>query len=116
MVASKRRRYTAEEQAAAVADVARLGVCEAAKVHGMPQSCVSRWASAKKKRPAKQKRANAESAPTALSAGAAKEVVAGGAARAAARRYTPSQKAEAVEHASARGVSAASEKLGVSRF
>ena len=33
-----------------------------------------------------------------------------------ARRYTPSQKAEAVEHAAAHGVSAASEKLGISRF
>ena len=115
MRASKRRQYTAEEQAAALADVARLGVCAAAKAHGIPQSCVSRWASQKKKQPAKKKRAKAEISPAEAKA-AAVEVVTGRAARAAARRYTPSQKAEAVEHAAAHGVSAASEKLGVSRF
>ena len=115
MRASKRRQYTAEEQAAALADVARLGVCAAAKAHGIPQSCVSRWASQKKKQPAKKKRAKAEVSPAEAKA-AAIEVVTGRAARAAARRYTPSQKAEAVEHAAAHGVSAASEKLGVSRF
>lgn len=113
MVARKRRRYTAEEQAAAIGDVARLGVCGAAKAHGMPQSCVSRWASEKRKQPAKKKRAKAEVSPAAA---AAIEVVTGRAGRAAARRYTPSQKAEAVEHAAAHGVSAASEKLGISRF
>jgi putative transposase len=36
--------------------------------------------------------------------------------RVAARRYTPSEKARAVEHAAAHGVSEASEKLGISRF
>src|SRR5690606_29391506 len=113
MVARKRRRYAAEERAAAIADVARLGVCGAARAHGMPQSCVSRWASEKKKQPAKRKRAKAEVSPAAA---AAMEVVAGEAARAAARRYTPSQKAAAIEHAAAHGVSAASEKLGISRF
>jgi transposase InsO family protein len=33
-----------------------------------------------------------------------------------ARSYTPSEKAQALEHAAARGVSAASEQLGISRF
>jgi len=33
-----------------------------------------------------------------------------------ARSYTPSQKAEALEHAAAHGVSAASDELGISRF
>ena len=115
MAANKRRRYTAEERAAALADVARLGVCEAAKAHGMPQSCVSRWASEKRKQPGKGKRAKAEVPSTVAPAGAI-EAITGRAARAAARRYTPSQKAEAVEHAAAHGVSAASEKLGISRF
>jgi putative transposase len=36
--------------------------------------------------------------------------------RVTARRYTPSEKAQAVEHAAAHGVSEASEKLGISRF
>jgi transposase InsO family protein len=114
MGARKRRRYTVEQRAAALADVARLGVCGAAKAHGMPQSCVSRWASERKKQAAKKKRTLAEVSPAA--AAAVMEVVTGRAARAAARRYTPSQKAEAVEHAAAHGVSAASEKLGISRF
>jgi putative transposase len=83
----------------------------------MPQSCVSRWASEKKKKkkqPAKQKRVKAARSPAALEA--AEGVVTDRAKRAAARRYTPSQKAEAVEHAAAHGVSAASETLGISRF
>jgi transposase InsO family protein len=41
---SERRRYTEERRAAAVADVPTLGVIEAARKHGVPQSCVSRWA------------------------------------------------------------------------
>lgn len=41
---SKRRSYTKEQRAAAVADVPVLGVIAAAKKHGVPQSCLSRWA------------------------------------------------------------------------
>ena len=41
---SKRRSYTKGERDAAVADVPALGVIGAAKKHGAPQSCVSRWA------------------------------------------------------------------------
>jgi len=43
---SNRRRYTKQQRAAAVADVPALGVNEAAKKHGVPQTCVSRWAAA----------------------------------------------------------------------
>ena len=46
MEASKRRTYTSEQRAAVVADVAASGVRGAATKHGVPQSCVSRWASA----------------------------------------------------------------------
>src|SRR6266511_285142 len=113
MVASKRRRYTAEEQAAAIADVAQLGVSGAAKAHGMPQSCVSRWASEKKKQPAKKKRAKTE-APSVAEVPVV--AVAEPAGRVTARRYTPSQKAQAVEYAATHGVSEASEKFGISRF
>ncbi|MBI2378725.1 MAG: transposase [Deltaproteobacteria bacterium] len=38
-----RRRYTAETRATVVADVKELGVGKAAKKHGVPASCVSRW-------------------------------------------------------------------------
>jgi transposase InsO family protein len=41
---SKRRSYTQAERDAAVADVPALGVIGAAKKHGAPQSCVSKWA------------------------------------------------------------------------
>jgi len=44
METSSRRSYTKEQREAAVADVPTLGVIEAAKKHGAPQSCVSRWA------------------------------------------------------------------------
>jgi putative transposase len=40
----ERRSYTKEQRAAAVADVPALGVIGAAKKHGAPQSCVSKWA------------------------------------------------------------------------
>lgn len=39
-----------------MADATRLGVCGAAKEHGIPQSCVSRSASEKRKQPEKKKR------------------------------------------------------------
>ncbi len=42
----ERRSYTKEQRAAAVADVPALGVNAAAKKHGVPQTCVSRWAAA----------------------------------------------------------------------
>lgn len=38
-----RRKYTSAERKRILGDVARLGVCGAAKQHGVPQSCVSRW-------------------------------------------------------------------------
>jgi putative transposase len=41
-----RRRYTTAERAAAVGDVAALGVREAARKHKVPESCVSYWAKA----------------------------------------------------------------------
>ena len=43
MSARKRRQYTASEKEAAVRDAGEMGVCAAAKKHGIPQSCVSRW-------------------------------------------------------------------------
>ena len=45
METRKRREYTLAERKAVVADVRRIGVAEAAKKHGVPKSCVSRWAS-----------------------------------------------------------------------
>ena len=46
MESRKRRKYTSEQRAAVVADVAASGVRGAATKHGVPQSCVSQWAAA----------------------------------------------------------------------
>jgi putative transposase len=44
MGTTKRRSYTTEQREAVVATVRRKGVCAAALEHGVPESCVSRWA------------------------------------------------------------------------
>lgn len=118
-----RRQYSEEEKRAAIADAATMGVCGAAKKHGIVESNVSRWC---------QRRA---AVGAVASAAASSDAVEGDrramkddgrdaeAARAGnrkkkpvAKKYTPSQKAEAVEYAAAHGVSAASGKLGMTRF
>lgn len=44
MGTTKRRSYTKEQREAALATVRKKGVCAAAVEHGVPESCVSRWA------------------------------------------------------------------------
>ena len=142
--AGRRRRYTEAEQQAVVRDAAEAGVCAAARKHAVPESCVSRWvarsrAVAKRGAVAKPRDAaatrgeatNATGVAVAVVARRASRVVAEKAARDAAatraapsasakrrvaKSYTPSQKAEVVEHAAAHGVTAASVKFGISRF
>jgi putative transposase len=127
----KRRQYTPAEREAIVRDVGELGVLGAAKKHGVPQSCVSRWASVARSADGSGKgpvRAGAEPdeavaaqppatpplevAPPAAAA-AASESKAGSRV---AKLYTPSQKAQVLEHAAAHGVTAAAEKFEISRF
>jgi transposase InsO family protein len=143
MVAQERERrtYSDKQREAVLKDVVRLGVSEAASEHGVPKSCVSRWAKAAGVRrgqvgavkvdepPSKQKTGKpASTAEKALaspgtSQPAATPIV--GAPPKPARRtlgsraaklYTPSQKAEILEHAAEHGVTAAAGKFGVSRF
>ena len=122
MVAKKRRRYTAQEQAAVVADVAVLGVSGAARKHGVAQSCVSRWARQRAENepvatPEPQRVATPEPQRVAAAPEPQQQVTPEARSRrVTARRYTPSQKAEALEYAAAHGVSEAAEKFGVSRF
>lgn len=134
--APSRRRYSAEDRTRVLGDVGRLGICGAARAHGVPQSCVSRW----------QKREGATAAGAAgaetgslVTAGAGagagsavgKQAAVGSAAPlpvpapeaasapekpGVARKYTPSEKAQALEVVAARGVRVASRKLGISRF
>ena len=126
-----RRRYGDAERARVLADVPRLGVCGAARAHGVPESCVSRWrkragAAVAKSGGQKDARSANAGAPEVVAESASAEE--SDAARATpapsgpptkakvARRYTPSEKARALEYAAAHGVRAASRELGISRF
>jgi putative transposase len=163
---AERRSFTKEQREAAVADVRTLGVNGAAKKHGIPQSCVSRWAAeAGVRREGKPSPSSAPKAktrvrkskegaqpkrkpkgPAAAEAKREEPVVTGQAERdlkdlpaAEAKRkepaatttpppvrrpfkqrvakiYTPSQRAEILEHAAAHGPTETERKLGVSRY
>ena len=96
----QRRKYTAEEQSRILKDVAKLGVMGAARKHGVPASCVSRW--------------NAEQKKQGGDVGSGGEPTAR--PKRVARIYTPSQRAEALELAEKVGVVEAARRLGMSRI
>src|SRR4051812_46437012 len=115
----KRRWYTEAERATVVGDVARLGVNAAAKKHGVSQGCVSRWAAAAGVKRRRGGTARATGRDTGGGKVAAPQLA--GATTPAkrgrvAKLYTPSQKAETLEYASAHGVSSAAEHFSISRF
>lgn len=139
MESSKRRSYTAEQREAVLAEVRTSGVNAASKKHGVPQSCVSRWA-----RVAGVERGSGDKAPTeegresggatstskpeasaTLETKSVPEVPESPPPAPPARRtlrsrvakvYTPSQKALVLEDAAKDGVTAAAKKHGISRF
>lgn len=119
MSTRRRRQYTQAERRAAVQDAAKMGVCEAARKHGIPASCVSRWAS-----DARLRKASARKAPRPSSAAEAKPSAepapswapSSSSRRKVAKQYTPSQRAEVLEHAGKHGITAAATKFKVSRF
>ena len=108
-----RRQYTEQEKREVAVDATTMGVCGAAKKHGISESNVSRWC---KKRDAtddkESERGDGESRAAERGSGAAARAP----TKRVAKKYTPSQKAEAVERAAAHGVSAAANALGISRF
>jgi len=129
--ARKRRQYTSEDRAKILAAVKQVGVVEAARRHGVPQTTVSNWlgrdAAKVAARSVKSEATIAASAKAprkrarAISPGATAEPTPPPPAAPARRkrvvhRYTPSEKAQALEHAAAHGVSAASDKHGPSRY
>jgi len=128
MSARKRRLYTASEKEAAIRDAGEMGVCAAARKHGIPQSCVSRWASEARREGGsggasattttsrRSKRATAEVEKEQTSDAQALPTPPTPSRRRVVKRYTPSQKAEVLEYAGDHGVTAASKKFGVSRF
>jgi transposase InsO family protein len=113
-------------------DAAVLGVCEAARKHGIPQSTVSRWKKAVEAKQAGKKEAHARAGSAAKGAKSAvaqePEVDADGmptifvkgarakAGSSPARRYTPSEKADILEYVAREGVMAASKHYRVSRY
>jgi len=109
-----RRTYSDEEKRAVVADAAMLGVCGAAKKHGISESNVSRWRTryATSEASGEVRRAR----PSITKPMRTKPPTKPSPTRRVAKTYTPSQKAEAVEYAAAHGVSAASAALGISRY
>ena len=115
------RRYTAAEREAVLRDAEALGQSVAARKHGVPKTTVSGWL--RKARAATTAvpqgstgRALEDGASSRVASPSEGEVEATRPHRGSARRYTPSEKARAVELASSVGVSAASKELGISRY
>ena len=124
------RVYSQAEQDAVLAEVAKLGVVAAARQHNIPRSRVSRWRSKRQTEEARApaaSRAGRTKGPQRLETGTTAvtpEVsrVTPPASPPASRRgrtakiYTPSQKAEILEHVGAHGITATAKKFEVSRF
>jgi putative transposase len=119
-----RRDYTPEQREKILEDAAKLGVCEAARKHGVPQPTISGWR--RGRGGGRSGRDVPSSVVISSSAGVLAEENKPAAAQTSAtepltrkqpaKRYTPSQKAQALELAAAVGVSEAGRQLDVSRF
>jgi transposase-like protein len=126
----KRRRHSEQERALLLRDADQLGVAEAARLHGLPQSTLSNWrhrgarqstsvmtervrpattSAASPTRRARPHRAVGDATrgsgdrsrvPSEGTAAANTKATGGG----VARSYTPSEKARALEHAAEHGV------------
>lgn len=117
-----RRDYTPEQREKILQDAAEMGVCEAARKHGIPQPTISGWRRGRGSGSGGAKVSSVLNSPSAAeetkraampaSAPVTKPVP----RKQPAKRYTPSQKAQALEVAAAVGVSAAARELDVSRF
>jgi putative transposase len=128
----QRRHYTTRQREAVVRDALQVGVVAAAQQHGVPQSCVSRWATEARRaelgRPQQQVPGSSGAAPSkagqlvatetpkAAMAEAKPNGSGGIATHRVGRAYTPSQRAQVLEYAAREGVTAASEKYGPSRY
>ena len=118
-----RRQYSKQERDQILTDARRLGVCEAARKHGVPQPTISGW----RRNAGQGGKSNGVSHRAASRAPQVPSTVADSPEVEAqrrserkstrpARRYTPSEKARALEYAAEHGVSQASKHLGISRF
>ena len=119
----RRRRYTRSQREAALADVAVIGLSEASRKHGIPDSTIHNWQKARRQAeeasgavaeaepvegPVETPPPDAEQAETPAETREVKPR--------AAKRYTPSQRGEILEDAAKHSVSEASKQHGVSRW
>ncbi len=103
------RKYTAGERTTAVELATRKGARAAARELGFPHSTISRWAKIARETGETPSEPSGDELASTASADVVEE-------RHVARRYTPSEKAQALEYAAAHGVTAASQEFGMSRF
>jgi len=107
----RRRRYSAAQREEILADAESLGVVEAARKHDVPQTTISTWRRRYGAQPEPR-----SSKPLAKRSVDSPAVVEHEPKRRAAKRYTPSQKAEILEYAAKHTVSDASQHFDVSRY
>lgn len=117
------RRYTAEQRREAVEEAGRVGSAAAAKRLGIPTGTLSYWVFLAKQRAAapEAEREQPQGPPPAVAASLTAQSGAAPARAVAPRAhvakvYTPSQRAEILEHAAKHGPTATEKKFGVSRF
>ena len=118
---TRRRSYTQRERDDGIAEVGRLGLREAARRLSIGKTTLWRWLRASSDSAGAPGAAATPSPEAATPETAAPglpstESVEATTKRPPARRYTPSQRASALEHAAKHGVSQAAERLEVSRF
>jgi len=103
------RKYTVKQRKEALRDADKLGLLTAAEQHGIPTTTLKNWWKRKAARAAAAERASSvETSPNAAPEPNGR--------RRLARHYTPSEKAQVLEHAASEGVTAAHKKFDVSRF
>jgi transposase InsO family protein len=102
------RKYTVKQRKAALRDADKLGLGTAAAKHEIPTSTLSSWWRSKVSRSKSKAPSNfVEQSPSVSTKPATSRV---------AKSYTPSQKAQILEHAAAKGVTATHKKFDVSRY
>jgi len=107
----KLRNYTKEQKEEAVEDALEIGNTASARMHGIPLTTLSDWVEAAKKTFATNDQEKEKHSVPAFEFEPPKSKE-----RKAARRYTPSQKAQMLEYSSDHGIAAAHRKYDVSRY
>ena len=111
---ARRQKYTEKERAAAITEVRQHGIRTTARKTGIGKTTLWRWTraygSSSERGVSAAKEEEAPTAEKALSERTTQQK------RSPARRYTPSQKAAALEYAAEHSVSKASEHFDISRF